>query len=338
MRRDRKTLWLVAKSAMAVVLVAAVGWHFAKLLRSDAVWERLSDARPEYLLPAGLLYLAAHTVWGTFWVQLLRGQGADVPWLTGLRAYFVSQFGKYVPGKVWVIVLRVRLLKGTGVHPAVIAVTGVYETLTSMGVGALIGVGLLPFVGLGFEERFGPAWWVPVVALGGLPILTGVLHRLAERVAKKYRAADARPFAIPTFRLLFWGLIQDSVGWLFLGLSLWLTVRGLAGAIPLTMDVYLSDLAAVTLSYVSGFVAFVAPGGLAAREGVLALVLAPQLRESSGEAAAGVAAGVALGLRLVWTAFEVAAAGLLYWLVPPPNGSNPAEPEPALAAAEGTTP
>ena len=321
-------MWLAVKVVAAVVLIAFVGRHFARLLRDDQVWDRLSHARPEYLVPAGLLYLAAHTVWGTYWVQLLRGQGADVPWLTGLRAYFVSQFGKYVPGKVWVIILRVRLLRGTGVHPALIAVTGVYETLTSMGIGALIGVGLLPFVGLGLGERFGSAWWVPVVGLGGLPILTGVLHRIAERVAKKYRAPDARPFAIPTFRLLFQGLVQDSVGWLCLGLSLGLTVRGLTGdTVPLTADVYLQDLAAVTLSYVTGFVAFVAPGGLAAREGILALTLAPQLEESSGSAAAGVAAGVALVLRLVWTAFEVVAAGLLYWLVPPPAAAAATDPD-----------
>jgi uncharacterized membrane protein YbhN (UPF0104 family) len=60
--------------------------------------------------------------------------------------------------------------------------------------------------------------------------------------------------------------------------------------------------AAVTLSYVVGFVVLVSPGGLGAREAVLLHVLGGP-----------VAAVVALVLRLVWTTFEVIAAGVLYF-------------------------
>ena len=41
----------------------------------------------------------------------------------GLRGYFVSQFGKYVPGKVWVIFIRVAMLGRTAADKTVVGVT-----------------------------------------------------------------------------------------------------------------------------------------------------------------------------------------------------------------------
>ena len=139
----RKRLLFALKTALAVVVIAAVCWHFYGLLTKPEVQQQLTF-RVEYLLPAGLLYLACHTLWATFWVQLLRGQGVSVSWLAGVRAYFVSQVGKYVPGKALVILLRVGLMKGKVATPTVIIVTGTYETLTNMAAGAVLGACLLP--------------------------------------------------------------------------------------------------------------------------------------------------------------------------------------------------
>lgn len=323
MSRTRKRAWLALKTVAAVVLIAAVGRHFARLLATDDAWDRLTAARFAYLLPAGLLYLAAHTIWGTFWVQLLRAHGADVSWPAGLRAYFVSQFGKYVPGKAWVLLLRVGLLRHTGLSPTVIAVTATYETLTSMAAGATIGAILLPWAGLGGEWGTGKA--IALVGLAGLPIVLGMLNRLAVRVAAKHRGPGASRLPNPSLALLARGLFQAMAGWACLGLSLWLTVQALAaepGA--LTLDDFLRDTAAVALAYVVGFVVLFAPGGLGARELLLQQVLEPQV-------GAGPAAVVAVVLRLVWTAFEVAVAGGVYLLgrpaaLPAPPATVPGAP------------
>jgi hypothetical protein len=109
--------------------VAGVGWQFARTLRDPALENFRFALRFEYLIPAGFCYLACHTLWGTFWVQLLHAEGADVPWQKGIAAYFVSQFGKYVPGKVWVIVLRVGILRGaaSASHDRFPVFRGLYE-------------------------------------------------------------------------------------------------------------------------------------------------------------------------------------------------------------------
>jgi uncharacterized membrane protein YbhN (UPF0104 family) len=306
----RKRLVLALKTALALALILGVGWRFADLLSKPELRERQLTPRVEYLLPAGLLYLAAHTIWATFFVQLLRSQGARVPWRTGVRAYFVSQFGKYVPGKAWVILLRMMILRRHGLSAAVVGVSATYEALTSMAAGAVIGVCLLPWAGMGLEV--GSVAWLGLIAVAGLPLALGALNKVAARVVAKRRGPDARPLPSPPVWLLGRGLLQAAAGWCLLGLSLCATIRGLTPEpTTLTGDNYLASLAAVAVSYVAGFVVLISPGGLGARELLLQEMLARQLGPSAGLAAEGLAAVVALVLRLVWTASEVGVALML---------------------------
>jgi uncharacterized membrane protein YbhN (UPF0104 family) len=323
---NRKRLWLVVKSALAVAIVAAVGWHFWKTLSAPQFSEYTFALRVEYLFPAGLLYLAAHTCWGSFWVRLLRSQGVPVTWYAGLRAYFVSQFGKYVPGKALVILMRVGMLRqviaisgrDSNAYPGrtdnwlPVAVTATYETLTSMAAGAILAVTLLTYVGV-----------VPpvvsrnislVFAVAALPVVLALLNKLAARVAARRRGPEAPPLPAPPLLLLAQGLLHGAAGWCLLGFSLGLVVRAVAPESPGPVgETYPGDLAAVALSYVAGFVILVAPGGFGVRELVLEYALAPRFVPALGAPPAhGLAVVIALTLRLTWTAFEVALAFGLY--------------------------
>lgn len=312
--RSRRKRWIpLGTLLLALIFIGAVTYTFAKLLSSPALAERNTPIRYELLLPAGLLYLGCHTLWATFWVQLLRGQGVTISWLDGVRAYFVSQFGKYVPGKAWVILLRVGLLRDRGISPAVIAVTGTYETLTNMAAGALLGVVLLPWAGLGLDYNSGPGF--ALLGVCGIPVVVVVVNRLGRRLIHRLRGPDAKPLPAPSVFLLFRGLIQALGGWLMLALSLWLTVRAVA-ANPgeLLLAEFLQDLAAVCIAYVAGFAALILPGGFGAREELLKTMLAGQLAAGEGSAAEPVAALVSVAIRIVWTIFEVAFAVALWKL------------------------
>ncbi|HEY2787528.1 MAG TPA: lysylphosphatidylglycerol synthase domain-containing protein [Fimbriiglobus sp.] len=316
----RRRLWFWVKLALALAVVVGVGWQFARTLRNPALHDFQFVVRYEYLIPAGLLYLCCHTIWGTFWVQLLHAEGAVVSWRRGIAAYFVSQFGKYVPGKVWVILLRVGYLRNRA-SKSVVAVTGVIETFTSMAAGAILGAIFLSGVVVRLIEAElgrsvgGAAWWIGLGMLGLMPVAVFVLTRVADRAVKRAMGPDARPLPTPSARLLARGLLQDAAGWCLLGISFGLVVRGLAPHPPeWTWDHFAEDLGAVAASYVAGFVLLIAPGGLGAREWVLKLAVADRFADSMGVAnAAAFGVVVALVLRLVWTLFEVVFAGSLWW-------------------------
>jgi glycosyltransferase 2 family protein len=315
----RRHLWLAVKSLLAIAIVIGVARHFTRILTDSALDSVPFTIRYELLIPAGLFYLLAHCFWGTFWVRLLHGQHIPVSWYAGLRCYFVSQFGKYVPGKAWVILMRVGMLRhSVHAHPIPVAVTATYETLSSMAAGALLAVLFLPYLGVLPVELSGRT--TALLAVAALPLGLGLLNKLAVRIAKTRRGPDARPLPAPSLWLLAQGLLHGACGWCLLGLSLALVIRAVTPWSGALVDTYPADLGAVATSYVAGFVALVAPGGLGIREWVLQITLAPRFTEQLGnQAAAALAVIIALVLRLTWTVAEVVLALTLYFIHPRPQ-------------------
>jgi uncharacterized membrane protein YbhN (UPF0104 family) len=312
----RKKLWFVVNAALALAIMIGVGVYFAATLSDSKLDLRQLSLRVELLVPAGLLYLLAHCCWGSFWVRLLHGQGIRVSWFAGLRAYFVSQFGKYVPGKAWVVLMRVGMLRHDAhAHPIPVAVTAVYETLCSMAAGALIGVLLLPYLGV-LPDVVSDKMWI-VLAFPAIPVALGVLNKYAARVVAKRRGPDARPLPAPSVFLLAQGLLHGACGHCLLGVSLWLTIRSVLPESPGIAETLAGYLAANAIAYVIGFAVPVA-GGLGPREFVLSKLLESQFVAAMGKGqAAAVAIVIALVLRLVWTIAEVILAATLYCFKPP---------------------
>jgi hypothetical protein len=329
----RRHIWFALKTLLAIAIIVGVARYFARVLDDPALGRVQFTVRFELLVPAGLLYLMAHCCWGSFWVRLLHGQHIQVTWYTGLRCYFVSQFGKYVPGKAWTILMRVGMLRHEAhAHPIPVAVTATYETLSSMAAGSLLAVLLLPYLGVLPVELSGRT--TALIAIAALPVGLGVLNKVAARIAKTRRGPDARPLPAPKLRLLVQGLLHGACGWCLLGLSLALVIRAVVPDMPPLADTYPADLGAVTVSYVAGFVILVAPGGLGVREWVLQVTLAPRFVEPLGSpAAAAMAVIIALILRLTWTVAEVALALTLYFIHPRPV--QPAHPAPGHATDPG---
>jgi len=297
-------------------IIIAVAWQFYSVLSRPELRNVSFACRFEWLLPAGLLYLMTHTIWASFWVTLLRHQGVNARFTTGWRAYFISQYGKYIPGKVWVIIIRIVMLGGTNKNKAVVGVTATYEALTSMGSGAILGAILLPLLNIDLLS-FGAQNYV-LIAVAAIPICVGLLHRLIVRITQKQLGSDVE---MPNMNILVLvrGLIQTSIGWLLLGLSVWMVMQGVR---PETVDFLWDDWIRVTaincLSYVLGFVVLVAPAGGGVREYVTTVLLTHVLLAIMPlPLAEGLAVVVALVVRVVWTLAELLLGVSLYFLISP---------------------
>src|SRR5262249_27005985 len=180
MRFQEQPWWRAAKLILGLAIVAALGRQVASILKDPAVRQPLTEARPEWLAASALLYLVGLCFWAGFWLVLLRnlGERPAVPLL--LRAYFASHLGKYVPGKAWALFLRTTIAHAAGVRLSAAAMTSVYETLTTMAAGALLGVALLSWTA--FEDR--NAIWGGLILLVvlGLPILPPVFNPLSAKL------------------------------------------------------------------------------------------------------------------------------------------------------------
>ncbi|MBO0699174.1 MAG: flippase-like domain-containing protein, partial [Zavarzinella sp.] len=197
MRRLLRFTW---KFGVPLLVAAAVGWYFYTKLAQPGLWSSVTP-RVGWLLPAAVVYLVAYTVWGLYYVILLNNQGAHASAATGLRAYFISQMGKYVPGKLLVIVIRIGMLGNIGISRTAVGITAMYESLVWVGAGALVGIVLLPellWEGLRLQLQargrdlppFHRAWLILPVVLA--PIGLVGLNRFVNRVNRWRHGPDAR--------------------------------------------------------------------------------------------------------------------------------------------------
>jgi hypothetical protein len=309
---SRQTILIVFKTLVAVAILVVVGRQFYRDLTSDDL--QTIAFHPGWLVVSAALYLGGLATWGLFWFRLMRLFDQPLPYFVSLRAYFLGQLGKYIPGKAWALLIRADQASAPGVVMGVTIVTSFYEVLTCMAAGALI-VAIVFFFeppvfrGLDFPPHF---TGLILLACCGVPLLPGVFNVLAARLARKFPSLDA--FQLPKLRLpiLLQGIGLTGVGWGLMGLSTWACLASLMPSPPpLTLGSWAYYCAIVGLAYVLGFAAFVLPAGAGAREWVLKEFLQNMAADIAPDAVGPLLAAAVLLLRLAWTTGEFILAAAL---------------------------
>lgn len=313
----KKRLVATAKLLLFALIVAWI----ANRLSKD--WAEISryDWRPRlgWLLASGLFYLAAYVPSAYFWRLSIRWLGGAPGVFSAFKAFYISQLGKYVPGKALVVVIRSALVASDKTKASVAAVCVFYETLTTMATGALLSALI---VAVYFREH----WLYSALALltalcVGLPLLPPIFVRILSilRVGKNDPTLQER-FRALTWRSLFVGVGLSSVLWFFFALSLWTAIGGIGVAVGSFWPSAHLLLAASALAVVFGFAVAIAPGGLGVREAALTILLIPffatllQAPENATftTSAETLATIVALVQRLVSIVAEIAAVVAFY--------------------------
>jgi uncharacterized membrane protein YbhN (UPF0104 family) len=337
------------KFLLAVAIVLAIGRRFALDLQGHSDLFSL-PLRPGWLILSGLLYLLALGFSAFYWHRLLLKLGQKPTILGTVRAYYVSQTGKYLPGKAWALFFRAALAREAGVRTGVAVASSFYEVLTTMSAGVLVAAIVFMWTALGDSHatsqmdwdsltsalRGGPVEqillqpWIPsflaiaLLVLIGAPILPPVFNRIVGRIGKPFRRDDSLPLPQFDFLALAEGLIITTCGWFLLSASLWAILQGMLTDPPVwSLAHWVHSTAYLGLAYVAGFIILVVPSGIGVRELLLIPFLAsdlerlPNTPESKARALAILAV---VGLRIVWTTAEVSTIAILYWVpVAPPN-------------------
>ena len=309
----RKWLLLAAKLAVIALVVWAVRATLASALRdlADYRWE----IHPLLLSAAGVLYLAGLMPAAWFWHRLLASTGQHLAFWPAVRAYYISQIGKYVPGKAMVLILRTSLVRAARLDTALVVASIFLETLSAMATGSLLA---LIVIAIAYPKQMVTAHlWshtelsVPLVVVAAglfaataLPTLPPVLRMIVRLLGM----GRVRPEALEQLESAGYGVLAAgwgalAVGWVLQALAMWAVVRGVGAASDLWSDLPL-HLAAVALAVVAGFLALL-PGGLGVREVVLVPLLAPRYGP-------GTALVCAVMLRLVTLVAEVIVCVILY--------------------------
>lgn len=287
----RKRSWL-SYILTAVVIAAIVYYVYIntdEILRYDFQfnWVLMFAALLSAVSGLGLMFMA--------WERLSRCFGLTAPRTRAASAFYKSQLGKYIPGKVGLVLVRLDAYRGYSRKTVALA-TGVEYLLSFISACILVLVSTL-FIDAGLPYM---ARWLAVVLLAVMLILLWppFLKALANRVFKLFKKQPID--AVPTYgNVLFLVLMYTVVGLLF-GLSLFLVLNSLS---RLSMQYYLAVTGTFWAAALIGIAAVFAPSGIGVREGVMMLVLPSFVPEPT------VIVGAIL-IRLVLIAAELTMAGV----------------------------
>lgn len=307
--KNRFPKWL--KPAIKLAIGAVILWAVGRQILST--WDRWQAKTANFslditlLISSGIFYIFGLMAFGLYYARVVQMVAPFISTFTSLKAYILSHPAKYVPGKGMVVVIRVGLLTKSGARPTAAILTALYETLSMMSIGGLLGSALL------FSPPGHPFGALLSLALG-LAFLGTVLpftFGRAVRILKKgIHSIEPGDLPTPTIRdvriLLIWGVF----GWLLWGMSQVFVVAALAPNHSVAFSNWPRIMGAMMLGTVGGFALPILPGGIGLREWIIdeltGGLLGPDLAIAS-----------ALGLRFVWVVAELVAAAVV-GLVPTP--------------------
>ena len=327
--------WLMrgVKLVLALVILFFVGWQFKHDLeqpdKHDLERPNLFkiELRPGWLLASGGLYLVGVFPAAWFWRHLHGKFGYPISLYTAIRAHYIGQLGKYVPGKAMAVLIRSELVHPCGVPYSVSIIVSFYEVFSGMTAGALVAAVIylvqppslneLPTLAAGLE---GHPLWIGLVLIGvcGIPLLPGVFNFVVARLTARIQAVELYRLPPVRFGTLMAGLLTSALGWWAQGLSVWAMLQAVVPDLPaFTFSSWAQCTAGIAFSNVAGFLILVAPAGLGVREYLLRILL------SSFGPGKYIAASAIL-LRLDWIIAEACFAAATYWCQPAGNPREPA--------------
>lgn len=289
----QRSFWRIVQFALGALLVGIAirsivnNWQS---LRSQPVqWE----FSPGWIVASVLVVFAGYAILIEAWRRVVLSMGERLAFGPAARIWFLASLGKYVPGKVWAVAGAAVLAQRAGVDPSVAVAAALVLQALALASGAAavaltarqafqaVGPDLLPLTGL-----------VLVLSIAGIAVLAS--QPLLDRFNRLLPSSWPRLRAIqPGILALAFG--ANLLAWGAYGVALRFLARGLLPDIGLTLA---QAIGVFTCSYLVGFIALFAPGGLGPRESVFLLLLA-------GNVGLKPAAGLALASRLLLTGTEV---------------------------------
>ena len=251
----------IAKIAFAIAVVIFI----ASVLVSQwgELREAAANAHPRwgYIALSCALVLANYALLIQAWRILLHGWGGSLGFWESARIWTISNLGRYIPGKIWAIGSLAVMAQSRGVSGA----AAVGAALLGSLINTVAGLIVLAATGAGVLEL--PTVAVAAIVLLGAAILVAPpflpwLGKVAGRLARR----DITIPRIPHSAIWITAAIS-ALSWVLYGVAFRVLAAGVLSRAPGAVGLY---TAIYTGSYLAGFLAIIAPGGVGVREVVMA--------------------------------------------------------------------
>lgn len=287
------------------ILIAVILVFLSNHLMSN--WQRVSQYEFNfnvfYLVLSVVAYSLVLILLSLVWrkvIKTIEGKH-QLSKFEAARIYMLSEFGKYLPGKVWAVVGRIYLGNQSGIAKRTLLVASSIDVLLAPIAAILVGT-LALFISLGQSSSSLYIISLFVAGAGALFLHPKILYPSFNFVLRKAGRTE-----IKNEHKLSYSQVAGLGGfYVLIALALSLCfVLFLASLTQVTIADLPSLIAAFSLAKGLGAAAPFAPSGLGVREGVISVML-------GFGAFASISVFVSFLARLWSTAAEVLALGLTY--------------------------
>jgi len=303
--------------------MAMVEWNYKRVLKwvvvvaififlGKMVWGQWQEIREASFTLRGfpfavgtLIFAFSYFIqlWAWYLITLKCGIVLSLP--ETLQSWFYSQMGKYLPGKVWLLLSRFYFYESRGKSKKMISIALYFETVTIIvAAGVLFWASLLLFhdangYGLGERARWFALLFIPVFVFLHPTVLQKLINEVLRRLKRE-------PILLSlSYGDVLWITFVCLLSWLVGGIGFYLFIDSVY-SVPAGSVLYLTG--ALAFSSILGVIALFAPGGLGVREGALVYLL-------SFTMPGAVAVVLSVLTRLWMTLIEIGLIGVVY-LVP----------------------
>lgn len=287
------------KPALSVVFVVCFGWFFYAAFRRN--WASLQahefHVAPAYLVCAALATLATMLLATYAWFTSLNALSTShIDFRQSVAATNVSGLSKYIPGKVWSYALQMYWLDGLGFSKSLILYVNVVNQLISMGVSVMLALLCLLFSSVHLPAAALLAALLALLVIDALSILFNhallkMLFALLSRLTKRNLSVfEVKKSLLARLHLIhFAAAVASGVAAYFFCFALGYRIDFRHAQVVIGSSI---------LGDVAGFLAFVVPGGLGVREGLMYAML-------EGQGVASLALVLPVASRLLNMAVEI---------------------------------
>jgi len=291
----RPTMSRAIKNIIKLVLAAVLLYFVVRQISRN--WGEIVDydwsVNPWLLALSVISHVVTFIMFSRVWCFIISGFGYDIKLKYGFKLAYISNLGRYLPGKFWTIFGIAYLAKKLGIKEEESVASYIMAQIFALPTGFLIGFVAVVFYPHILSDKIGTEIGTSIYVFFALTVLgslllifapsktlalLNVLLKLIKRPAITFKVG--RMTALKIF-------VGYTVSWIMYGFSFWLFVNSVLDhpAVPTagTIGIYV-------FAYQIGFIAIFTPGGIGVREFALWVMLEPFIGK--------VAIGLAVAARL----------------------------------------
>jgi glycosyltransferase 2 family protein len=286
------------------VIVIAIFVFLGKMVWDN--WSQVKDApftlQPLPFILSTLTFVFSYFIQIWAWYLITLKLKISLSPSETLKTWLYSQLGKYLPGKIWLLLGRFYYYESRGKSKKSISVALYFEMVTIIVAAGLIFLAALIFhreIWLFYSWRQS-GWLVLLFLLGFVSLHPRVLQKILNWILVQFKREPVSLSISYSDILLI--LFVCIVSWMIGGIGFYLFVDAVY---PVAPRYILFLTGALAISSTLGLIAIFAPSGLGVREGALVYLLSLMM-------ATPVAVIIAVLTRIWMTLIEIGLIGMVY--------------------------